>query len=86
MATQLLAVGSTAADSSELVIAAGSAATVCLKGDTSPVTVRIALKDDAGAFRVIGELTSARPVVAITAPGTYKFSRAASETVGVFSA
>lgn len=86
MPTQLLATASTAANSSELVVADGSVVTVCLKGDTSPVNVGIYLKDDGAAFHKIGELTSYARAVAITAPGTYRFTRAANETCGVFSA
>lgn len=86
MATQLLATGSTAADSSELTVAAGTPVTVSIKGDVSPVEVQIKLKDDAGGFRTVGYLTSGRPALCVSAPGVYKFTRAAGQTCGVFSA
>lgn len=86
MATQLLATGSTAADSSELTVVAGSPVSVCLKGDTSPVEVAIRIKDDAGAFKTVGSLTSYQPARMITGPGVYIFTRQAGQTCGVFSA
>lgn len=86
MPTQLLATGDTAANSSELVVADGSVVTVCIKGDTSPVYVGIYLKDDAAAFHKVGELNSFSRAIAISAPGTYRFTRVAGENCGVFSA
>jgi hypothetical protein len=86
MATQLLATGSTAADSTELTVSAGTPVTVSIKGDTSPVEVQIKLKDDASGFRVVGMLTSDRPALCISAPGVYKFTRQLGQTCGVFSA
>lgn len=87
MATELLATGSTAADSSDLVIADGSTVTVGIKGATSAqARVRITLKDDGGAYTDVGELTPFRPAVLIAAPGTYRFTRVADYTCGVFSA
>lgn len=85
MAIELLAVGSTAANSSDLVVT--STVTVGIKGAlTSQAHVRITLKDDAGGYTDVGELTPFRPALAITAPGTYRFTRVAGETCGVFSA
>ncbi|MBB3523065.1 hypothetical protein [Rhizobium sp. BK456] len=87
MAAELLAVGSTAANSSDLVVASGSTVTVGIKGaTTSQARVRITLKDDAGGYTDVGELTPFRPAFAITAPGTYRFTRVAGETCGAFSA
>ncbi|XKM40310.1 hypothetical protein A4U53_030730 [Rhizobium ruizarguesonis] len=87
MAIELLAVGSTAANSSDLVIASGSTVTVGIKGATSSqARVRITLKDDAGGYTDVGEITPFRPAIAITAPGTYRFSRVAGDACGVFSA
>lgn len=86
MATELLATGSTAANSSELTVAAGTPVTVSIKGDTAPVEVGIFLKDDAGAFKKVGSLTSDRPAICISAPGVYRFTRVVNQTCGVFSA
>lgn len=84
MATQILATGTTAANSSDTVIAAGTA--VCLKGLAGPgATVNILLKDDAGNYNFVGELTSAEPVAVITAAGTYRFTRIVGVACGVFS-
>lgn len=87
MPTQLLATGSTAADSADLVVAAGTPVTVCLKGlTTGSAKVEVKLKDDAGAFTIVGSLTLNSPAVCITAPGTYRFSRIAGAACGVFRA
>lgn len=91
MATSLLAVGTTAADSSDLVVAAGTPVTVSLKNTAAPVPieakVNISLKDDAGAYFVVGNLTGEwnKHATSITAPGTYRFSRVAGASCGVFS-
>ncbi|MBX4992303.1 hypothetical protein ABID08_000734 [Rhizobium binae] len=87
MATELLAVGSTAANSADLVVASGSTVLIGIKGaTTAQARVRITVKDDAGGYTDVGELTPFRPAIAITAPGTYRFSRVAGEMCGVFSA
>jgi hypothetical protein len=89
-AIELLATGSTAADSTELTVSAGAPVTVSLKGYTdSQVRVSISLKDDGNAFNVVGYLDSSaaiRGAACISAPGVYKFSRTAGQTCGVFSA
>lgn len=91
MATELIATGSTAANSSDVVIADGASLTVGLKGQTGPnARVIIKLKDDGGAYNNIGgaggELTSDRPSVVLAGPGTYRLSRIAGATCGVYSA
>ncbi|MBZ9973505.1 hypothetical protein LB517_28145 [Mesorhizobium sp. BR1-1-12] len=86
-ATQLLATGSTAASSTDLTIAAGTPVVVCLKGVADGgALVIVSLKDDAGAYNVIWRLTSGSPVIEITGPGTYRFTRVAGSACGVFSA
>lgn len=86
-AAELIATGSTAANSSDVVIADGSSVTVGLKGlDGSQARVLILLKDDAGAYNPIGELTALKPSIVIAAPGTYRLTRVAGATCGVFSA
>lgn len=87
MATELLSTAATAANSSDLTVVAGTPVTVCLKGVTgADARVVVSLKDDAGAYVGVGELTSSQPAMAITAPGLYRFSRAVGVTAGVFSA
>lgn len=85
MATQILATGATAADSADIAIT--EATTVALKGTAdSSAQVIIKLKDDAGGYNVVGELSSEEPAKLIIAPGTYRFTRVAGSTCGVFSA
>lgn len=84
MPTQILATGSTAASSSDVVVT--STLAVSLKGVVGgQAVVTIALKDDAGAYQEIGALTASSPATVISAPGTYRFTRRAGETCGVFS-
>lgn len=88
MATELLATGSAAANSSDLVVAEGATVTVALKGVKGVPIVHVELKDDAGEYNRIDMIDMNRndpPVIVITAPGTYRFARAAG-TCGVFSA
>ncbi|RUW55055.1 hypothetical protein EOA32_03260 [Mesorhizobium sp. M1A.F.Ca.ET.072.01.1.1] len=86
MATQILATANTAADSADVIVAAGTPLAVGLKGVADGgALVIIKLKDDAGAYNVVGSLTSTSPSTLISAPGTYRFSRVAGATCGVFS-
>lgn len=90
MPTQILAANNTAADSSDIVITGNT--TVCLKdGDNGNIiagnVVIISLKDDSGSYVRVGELSSTKPALVISGPGTYRFSRLAGGigNVGVFS-
>lgn len=86
-ATNIIATGSTAANSGDVAIAAGT--TVGLKGlipGASDALVRIELKDDGAAYNQVGLLTPGQPVLVINGAGTYKFTRAAGGTCGVYSA
>jgi hypothetical protein len=90
MATEILAVGTTAADSSDVVVAAGEQLTVALKDAAGPMVlggalVHILLKDDDGAYFRVDQLSSVKPALMIVAPGTYRFSRVAGTSCGVFS-
>lgn len=90
MATEILAVGTTAADSSDVVVAAGAQLTVCLKDAAGPVipngpVVYISLKDDVGEYFRVDTLRSSKSSVVIIAAGTYRFSRVAGVSCGVFS-
>ncbi|MEP6827933.1 MAG: hypothetical protein ABJA10_07645 [Aestuariivirga sp.] len=97
MPAQILAVGTTAADSADVVVAAGTPLTVALKDAAGPVVgvsndlsapalVQMKLKDDAGQYFLIDTLNSkSRPAIVIFGPGTYQFSRIAGTSCGVFS-
>jgi hypothetical protein len=86
MATQLIATGTTAASSSDVVVAAGTPVTVGLKASVPGAEVVIALKDDASAYNIVGRLTHLSPATVISGPGTYRFTRVAGASCGVFSA
>lgn len=85
-AVSVLAVGSTALSSSDIVVAA--ATLVCLK-NTAPAPVGelaqviIELKDDAGAYWPVGEITGVGPLsMLLTASATYRVTRVAANTSG----
>jgi len=85
MATQLLAVGATAANSADLVITSGSPITIGLKGVVDGgACVRLSLKDDEGNYQSLGFLTAGYPVGVLNAPGTYRLSRLAGSPCGVY--
>lgn len=87
-ATNILSTAATAADSADVVVAAGTPLTVCLKGWETGALVYVYLKDDGAAYNLVGngKLTAYNPALCITAPGTYRFSRVAGAACGVFSA
>jgi hypothetical protein len=90
--TNILTTGTTEANSADVVVAAGTPITVCLKDAAGPsvsgAVVYILLKDDAGQYFKVGELsgTGEQAARVITAPGTYRFSRPDGISCGVFSA
>lgn len=90
MPAEVLAVGTTAANSSDVAVAAGDQLTVCLKdaagpGVLSSALVRVQLKDDAGQYFTVDSMSGARPALVIAA-GTWRFARVAGASCGVFSA
>ena len=90
MAAEILATGTTAASSSDVTVESGSQLTVCLKDADGTTTgayarVYVQLKDDSGQYFTVDTLTQARPAVVIVAAGTYRFTRVAGESCGVFS-
>lgn len=90
MPTEILAVGTTAADSADVVIASGDTLTVALKDAAGTALARgarvsIQLKDDDGQYFEVGRLSVAKPAQVITGPGTYRFHRDAGTSCGVFS-
>jgi cytochrome oxidase Cu insertion factor (SCO1/SenC/PrrC family) len=91
MATEVLAVNTTAANSSDVTIAAGDQLTVSLKDAAGPTVglaarVDIQLKDDDGEYFTVATLSGGKPSLVIVGAGTYRFSRAAGTSCGVFSA
>lgn len=92
MPSEILAIGTGAANSSDQVVSAGTPLTVCLKDASGPTVgyaamVDILLKADSGEYFKVDRLTFARPALMIVAPGTYRFSRLTdSDSCGVFSA
>lgn len=91
MPTQILAIGTSATNSADVVVAAGTPLTVALKGASPPglpqAQIDILIKDDAGNYFLVDYLASPGPdsTRVIQAPGTYRFSRPAGPAVGVFS-
>lgn len=86
-ASQLLAVGNTAANSPDFTVGQGESVTICLKGGDNTGEARIAIKDDAGAYVHLQNITfNGTRAVCISAPGTYRVSRNAGANCGVFRA
>lgn len=91
MATEILAIGTTATSSSDVTVSSGSTLTVCLKDAAGAVVgagakVEIQLKADSGEYFTVATLTGGRPALVIMGAGTYRFTRAAGTSCGVFSA
>lgn len=85
MASEILAAGSGAANSSDVTIASGSTLTVSLKSYDIGARVAVQLKDDAGGYQEVGQLRGDNPG-AVLSSGVYRFARLASSTsCGVFS-
>lgn len=82
-ATQILATNTTAADSSDITLTTDTV--VGLKGAAIGSEVIVKLKDDGGAYNVIGKLTSEEPAKLLAA-GIYRFSRVAGASCGVYQA
>lgn len=89
MATEILAIGTSDANSSDVVVS--STLTVGLKTSAGPqvdgsANVLLQLKDDGGQYFTVDVLNQAKPAVLIAAAGTYRFRRLSSSSCGVFSA
>lgn len=90
-AAEILAIGTTALDSSDVTIDAGATLTVCLKDAAGPsvpngAKVEIKIKGDNSEYYTIATLTGGRPALVITGAGIYRFSRPVGVSCGVFSA
>lgn len=87
--TEILAVGTTAANSSDVVVASGQNLAVTLKDAAGPTLaagaiVHVLRKDDAGQYFRVADLTTNDPNMLIQEAGTYRFSRVAGTSAGVF--
>ncbi len=90
MPAEILAVGTTAANSSDVTVDPGDTLTVCLKDAAGAdvalsACVHILLKDDAGQYFRFDSLTGDKPALVLVGAGTYRFSRKAGTSCGVFS-
>lgn len=89
MATELIAVGNTQANSADITVAAGTPVTVFLKnGGASEVLdsaarCDIQVKGSGGFYYTIGRLDGTDPIKVIDAPGTYRISKYAGPSFGV---
>lgn len=85
----ILASGTTAATSSDVVIAAGSVKTVGMFAASGAIPGAISVTvmiDTPGADAVIGYLTPDKPAMVVAGPGTFRVVRALVPTaVGVFT-
>lgn len=91
-ATEILAVGNTAA-SATVEVAAGEVVAIGVKiaddanAISSNVRIDVSLADDDEQYWAVGKLTVRNSPLVLSVPGKYKFSRAADgETVGLFRA
>jgi hypothetical protein len=89
MATEVLAIGTTAANSSDIVVAAGTTLTLALKDAAGPTVasggyVKLQLKGDAGEYWDVDALTPSRAALVVVGAGTYRVSRVAGGSCGVF--
>lgn len=83
---QLIAAGTTAAQSADFTVAAGETLTVSLKAAAGDAQAVIELKDDGGTYTIIARMDVNNPAWAISAPGTYRVRRRAGGSCGVFRA
>lgn len=88
MATTLIAVGNSAADSADITVAAGTPVMIFLTESAdgpvdSNARVEVKAKSAGGTYHVIGQITGMDPARVIDGPGTYRVSRIAGPTFGV---
>jgi hypothetical protein len=81
MATELIASTTSAANSADITVTAGSQVTVSLNGKDSAIdnnVVQVQLKSSAGEWMQVGSLFSSQPAQSIVSPGTYRVRKLAS--------
>lgn len=86
----VLAAGTTAATSTDIVVAAGASVTVGLFVATGSIAVAgpvgEVLADTPGADNVVAILSIDRPTAVISGPGTFRVRRlATSQAIGVYT-
>lgn len=84
-AAELIAAGTTAANSSDIVIADGATVSVGLKAYAQGALAVVRLKDDGAAYNEVARLDASQPALLLSGPGTYRVSRIAGVSCGVFS-
>lgn len=84
-AANLIANGTTAATSSDIVLADGASILISLKAAADGAEVHIELKDDAGNYNSVGRILASDPAKKVEGPGTYRARRIAGASCGVFS-
>jgi len=82
-AANVLTTGSTALSSSDTTITTDTL--FGLKGVVGDARVTVEVKDDGGAYNAVAALTPGSPA-GILGAGTYRFTRVAGATCGVYSA
>lgn len=80
-AANVLTTNTTSANSSDITVTSDTV--FGLKGAATGSQVIVELKDDGGAYNVIGMLTSEEPAK-ILAAGVYRFRRPAGPSCGVY--
>lgn len=80
-ATQILATNTTAADSADITLTGDTV--VGLKAAAIGALVIVKLKDDGGAYNVIGRLDS-EVQAAVLPAGIYRFTRVVGASCGVY--
>lgn len=86
---ELLAVSSTAANSTDFILTEGGQATLLLKdGTTNAVlqkgaTANIMVKTSGGVYMQLGQLNSDTPMQVINGAGTYRVTKPAGLALGV---
>ena len=89
MPTNILTTGTTAANSADIVVTTTPVA-LALKGPSAPyggdsqARVQVQMKDDAGSYFQVDEMHAGKPAIVLHAAGTYRVSRSAGPSVGVF--
>lgn len=74
----IIASGTTDADSAEFTLAAGESATLFLTGASGPGAIaQVRIKAADGSFSTIGGLSKDAPARVLSGAGTYKVSRSA---------
>ena len=89
MPTELLPIGTGPANSADVVVT-GPTMFVMKSGEPDQsrhgARLVVQIKDDAGAYWAIGEMTGAIPALVVVGPGTYRLQRRGTVACGAFQA